>query len=61
MYNLIIVFQGLFIGLNQPPLSKGVYYTELNQQFCLGRYLPDPQSEFICTDTLKLKLNFEIK
>ncbi|NQU79926.1 MAG: hypothetical protein HQ543_00215 [Bacteroidetes bacterium] len=60
-HNLIGVFQQFFMGLDQPPLSKGKYYTKITQQFCLGKYLPHPQSEFVCTDTLTLKINFEIK
>jgi hypothetical protein len=59
--NCIRVFQHYFIGLNQQPLSKGKYYTKFTQQFCLGRYLPHPQSEYVCTNTLILKINFEIK
>ena len=64
MYNLIIYFQVLYIGLNQPPLSKGVYYTELTEIFCLRRYANSPDYEnepIVCTDTLELKINFEIK
>ncbi|MCH7657502.1 MAG: hypothetical protein IIB05_04205 [Bacteroidetes bacterium] len=60
-HNLIRFLNSYFMGLNQQPLSKGKYYTELTQQFCLGKYLPHPQSEFVCTDTLELKINFEIK
>lgn len=60
-HNLISVLHHYFMGLNQQPLSKGKYYTKFTQQFCLGRYLPHPQSEFVCTDTLTLKINFEIK
>ena len=60
-HNLIWFLHHYFIGLNQPPLSKGTYYTEFTQRFCFGKYLPHPQSEFVCTDTLKLKINFEIK
>ncbi len=59
--NLIRVLQHYFMGLNQQPLSKGKYFSEFTQQFCLRKYLPHPQSEFVCTDTLKLKINFEIK
>ncbi|TAL69100.1 MAG: hypothetical protein EPN88_06825 [Bacteroidetes bacterium] len=58
--NLIRVFQHFFIGLNKPFLSKGTYFTEFKQEFCLGRYLPDPQY-LICTDTLQLRINFEVK
>ena len=61
LYNLINVFQASFIGLNQPPLSKGKYYTEFTQQFCLGQHLPLSQNEFACTNKLRLKINFEIK
>ena len=61
LYNLIFVFQASYIGLNQPPLSKGTYYTEFTQQFCLGQHLPLSQNEFACTDKLRLKVNFEIK
>ncbi|MBA7535528.1 hypothetical protein ES705_27786 [subsurface metagenome] len=60
-HNLIWFLHHYFIGLNQPPLSKGTYYTKFTQQFCLGKYLPHPQSESVCTDTLQLKINFEIK
>lgn len=60
-HNLLRFLNTYFIGLNQQLLSKGKYYTELTQQFSLGRYLPHPQSEFVCTDTLTLKINFEIK
>lgn len=59
--NLIRILQHYFMGLNQQPLSKGKYYTKFTQQFCLGRYLPHPQSEIVYTDTLTLKINFEIK
>ena len=62
--NLIIVFQHYFIGLNQQPLSKGKYYTKLNQGFCLGRYYDSKdfnEVPFVCTDTLIFKINFEIK
>ena len=62
--NLIIVFQHYFIGLNQQPLSKGKYYTRLNQVSCLGRYYDSPdfnEVPFVCTDTLIFKINFEIK
>jgi hypothetical protein len=61
LYNLINAFQAWFIGLDQPPLSKGTYYTEFTQQFCLGQHLPLSQNEFACTDKLRLKINFEIK
>jgi len=60
-HNLIHILQHYFMGLDMQPLSKGKYYTLLTQQFCLGKYLPHPQSEFVCTDTLKFKINFEIK
>ena len=60
-HNVILFLHSFFIGLNQPPLSKGTYYTEFTQRFCLGKYLPHPQSEFACTDMLQLKINFEIK
>ena len=53
--------QCYFSGLNMKPLSDGKYYTVLSRQFCLGKYLPHPQSEFVCTDKLQLKINFEIK
>ena len=59
--NLIRVLQHYFMGLAQPYLPKGKYYTAFTRQFCLGRYLPHPQHETICTDTLKLKIHFEIK
>ena len=60
-HNLIRVFQHYFMGLNRQVLSKGKYYTKFMQQFYLGRYLPHPQSESVYTDTLTLKINFEIK
>ena len=53
--------QCYFSGLDRKPLRAGKYYTVFTQQFCLGRYLPHPQSEVVCTDTLTLKINFEIK
>ena len=59
--NTIRFLQCYFSGLNMKPLPKGEYYTLFTQQFCLGKYLPHPQSEFVCTDTLELKINFEIK
>jgi hypothetical protein len=59
-YNSIRVLQHHFIGLDQAFLQKGKYYTTFTQQFCLGRYV-DPRTEFFCTDTLTLKINFEIK
>lgn len=59
--NTIRFLQCYFSGLNMKPLPAGKYYTVLSQQFCLGRYLPHPQSNFVCTDTLTLKINFEIK
>ena len=59
--NAIRVLQHYFIGTSQPALPKGQYSTKITQQFCLGRYLPHPQHEEICTDTLSLKINFEIK
>lgn len=58
--NLINFFQYYYIGLNRPSLPKGKYYTEFNQKFCLGRYLPDPQVP-ICTDILQLRIDFEVK
>ncbi|UCG26959.1 MAG: hypothetical protein JSV24_08255, partial [Bacteroidales bacterium] len=61
LYNTIFVFQASFIGLNQPSLSKGIYYTEFTQQFCLGQHLPLSQNEFACTNKLRLKINFEIR
>jgi len=60
-HNLIWFLHHYFMGLNQLPLAKGTYYTEFTQQFCLGKYLPHPQNQFVCTDTLTLKINFEIK
>jgi hypothetical protein len=57
--NLINFFQYYFIGLNRPFLPKGKYYTDFKQQFCFGRYLLDPQ--YICTDTLHIRINFEVK
>ncbi|MCD6201420.1 MAG: hypothetical protein J7K46_06410 [Bacteroidales bacterium] len=60
-HNLIRVLQHFFIGLNRQPLSKGTYYTKFTQQYCLGRYLPHPQDKIICTDTLSLRIVFEIK
>ena len=59
--DVIRFLQFYFSGLNMKPLPAGKYYTVLSRQFCLGKYLPHPQSEFVCTDTLKLKINFEIK
>lgn len=59
--NSFRVFQHYFKGANRSPLPRGSYYTKLTQQFCLGRYLPHPQHEEVCTDTLTLKINFEIK
>ncbi len=60
--------QCYFKGLDQPMLPAGKYYTLLTQQFCLGRFhnaLSDTSGivpeEYVCTDTLKLKINFEIK
>ena len=58
--NLIRVLQHYFMGLDQAFLQKGTYYTKFTQQFCLGRYV-DPPTEYICTETLTLKINFEIK
>lgn len=60
-HNLIHFLQHYFMGLNQPALSKGRYYTEFTQQFYLGKYLPHPQKELVYTNTLELKINFEIK
>jgi len=59
--NCIRVLQYYFKGCSQPYLPKGRYYTAFTQQFCLGRYLPHPQHEEICTDTLRFKIHFEIK
>lgn len=53
--------QCYFSGLNMKPLTDGKYYTVLSRQFCLGKYLPHPHSEFVCTDLLTLRINFEIK
>ena len=63
--NEIRVLQHYFMGLNQQPLSKGKYYTKFTQQFCLGRYFNWKvyvgTFEYLCTNTLILKINFEIK
>jgi hypothetical protein len=59
--NVIKKFQYDFIGLNQPPLSKGTYYTEFTKQFCLEKYGLHPEGKSVCTDTLHLKINFEVK
>lgn len=58
--------QCYFQGLDQPLLPSGKYYTAFTQQFCLGRYFhyedySDTPYEFMCTDTLTFKINFEIK
>jgi len=58
--------QCYFQGLNQPLLPSGKYYTKLTQQFCLGKYFNYENYsytpyEFICTNILNLKINFEIK
>ena len=53
--------QCYFSGLNQPFLRPGKYYTKITQQFCLGRYLPNVPYVTICTDTLTLRINFEIR
>jgi len=53
--------QCYFSGLNMKPLPIGKYYTELSQQFCLGKYLPQPKNEFVCTEFLTLRIYFEIK
>jgi len=59
--NMIIAFQHRFIGLNQKPLPKGKYYSEFRQNFCLGRFGTDNPFNLICTDTLKLHIDFEIQ
>ena len=68
--NDIRVLQHYFMGLNRQPLSNGKYYTKFTQQFCLARYYNyldtppgemDPPTEYFCTDTLTLRINFEIK
>ncbi len=59
--NTIRFLQCYFSGLNQQPLPKGSYFTRFTQKFCLGRYLPHPQSETVCTDELVMKINFEIR
>jgi hypothetical protein len=64
--NLIKVLQHFFMGENQPMLSAGRYYTTFSQQFCLGRYFnyedySNTPFEYVCTDTLSFKVNFEIK
>jgi hypothetical protein len=53
--------QCYFSGLSMKPLPIGKYFTELSQQFCLGKYLPHPHNEFVCTDFFTLRINFEIK
>lgn len=59
--------QCYFEGLNQPMLPPGKYYTKLTQQFQLGIYINPfsmavyPADNYLRTDTLKLKINFEIK
>lgn len=50
-----------YTGLNMQPLDTGIYYTELTQQFCLGRYLPHPQQNLKCTSMLDLRINFQVK
>ena len=59
--NLIKVLQHLFKGLAQPYLPKGKYYTAFTQHFCLASYVNRPNNEYFCTDTLQLKIHFEIK
>jgi len=58
---LIPILQHYFIGLNQPFLSKGTYYTKFTQQFCLSKYLPHPQSQLMCTNLLTVRINFRIE
>lgn len=53
--------QCYFSGLSMKPLPIGKYFTELSQQFCLGKYSSHPHSEFVCTDLLTFRINFEIK
>lgn len=53
--------QCYYSGLNMKPLPIGKYFTELSQQFCLGRYLPHPYNEFVCTDRITLRINFKIE
>jgi hypothetical protein len=57
----IRIFQHYFKGMGRSALPKGSYYTEFSQAFCLGRHLPHPQTDYVCTDTLTLKISFVIK
>ncbi len=57
----IHIFQHYFMGLAQPYLPTGKYYTAFTQHFCLGSYVNRPNNEYFCTDTLQLKIHFEIE
>lgn len=59
--NSIRVLQGYFMYLDKGPLPRGSYYTTFTQKFCLGRFMPHPQSEKTCTNELTFKINFEIR
>ena len=51
-------------GLKNKPLPKGVYYTILSHKFCFrdqSLSFPEKDNEIFCTDSLLLKINFEIK
>jgi hypothetical protein len=62
--NLLHFFQHFFIGLDQPYLESGKYYTKFIQAFCLGRHHNSPEYDndpLVCTDTLTFKISFEIR
>ena len=51
-------------GSKNNPLPKGKYYTSLVHKFCLNDLslpISEKPDEFICTDNISFKINFEIK